>query len=166
MEADTRTYRAQDKYAQQILDHLWKNAEELCDANAEGIFFRGSLHQLVRRVIPQAQAGDVVQILTSSGAITHPAQGLWQLQRPEVFYDEKGEPVDFDKPSFNRDTHRTITDRTIRDLAGRVDKLERQQATIIGILQGWSGQDVLGKLEEAEQHHEDELDAQDREEAG
>jgi hypothetical protein len=135
-----RRYSAQDRYAQHVLDYLWDNAEDICVAGPEGVFYKGSLHMLVRQVRPSAQAGDVVNIMRSSGAVIQAGHGLWQLIRRAVFATENGEPVNFNQPLYGHEPLARIQDRNFAELNKRLSDVEGQlsqlQSLVLGIVRG------------------------------
>lgn len=134
-----RKYRAQDRYAQEVLTYLWDHAADICEASEDGVFYRGSIHMLVRKSQPRAQAGDVVSILKSVGAIQQVQHGLWLLVRKEVFFDDNGRPVEMDQPTFGHDTKGDMQLKTMQDLGKRVSKLEDGYAALTAIIVGWGG---------------------------
>src|SRR5579875_2101480 len=89
-----RKLSAQDKYAQEVLDWLWMHQEDMLEETGGELYYRGSIHMLVKKVTPRAQAGDVTNILRTSGAISSAAHGIWRINRKSVFVDEYGLPVD------------------------------------------------------------------------
>jgi hypothetical protein len=129
-----RKMRAQDRYAQETMDYLWTNADELCEASSDGIFYRGSMHMLIRKIIPSAQAGDVVSILKESGAIYTPAHGLWELRRKDVFFNEDGSPVDMDTVSGNKASLKVQQAQAQHVLNERVSELEGQVESLKQII--------------------------------
>jgi hypothetical protein len=118
-----RKFRAQDRYAQEILTWLWDHPEA-CERNEDVVFYRGSLHQLVRKLRPSAQAGDVVNILREFGAVASAGHGLWELRRREAFNDDEGRPIDVDVPSYGHDPKYVVLQRNVNDLGQRVIDLE------------------------------------------
>jgi hypothetical protein len=119
-----KKWRAQDKYAQDFLTYMWENADTLLEVSEDGAYYRGSPHMLCRKVLPKAQAGDVVNIMKESGALISIEHGLWQLLRKEVFFDDEGNPISFDAPSFGHDPKGKVIGRQIREVSERVDALE------------------------------------------
>lgn len=115
---------AQDRYAQDVIDWLWAH-QELMNTNEEGVvFFRGSMHQLVKKVTPRAQAGDVVNILRESGAISQAAHGIWEICRKHVHTDDEGNPVEMGAVQFGHATKAQQFEGQIQELGKRVTSLE------------------------------------------
>jgi len=133
-EPGARKFRAQDRYAQEILTWLWENKDTDCEENEGTYFYRGSMHQLIRRLKPSAQAGDVVNIMREHGAISSPAHGLWELRRKEVFTDEEGNPIDVDVPSYGHDPQFVILRREIQDLGQRLIECENLVANLTTVV--------------------------------
>lgn len=131
MVEEVRKFRAQERYAQDIVDYFFTQAEMYltsgkAEKTDEGICYHGSLHQMVKRILPSAQAADVVSILQESGAVRNIAHGYWEFLRREVFYDEEGKPISFDAPSFGHDSQRIIRERSMNALHDRITVLERK----------------------------------------
>ena len=134
LELPQRRMGAQERYAQELLDYLWAHEEDILSRTADGVFYQGSIHMLTRRVTPSGQAGDVVNVLKESGAITNVAHGVWKVNREQVFTDEEGNPVTFDAPTFGHDSRSKIHDRAVAALEKRVEKLEAQMEQITRLL--------------------------------
>ena len=133
--------RARERYAEAILSALWKLAEQddrRMTADKDGVYFCGSLHIVVRELIPQAQQGEVVNILKSTGAVTNVSHGFWRLNRRHVFEDDEGNAIAADVPSYGHDSQRTVNDRNMRTLASRVDDLETQVENLTKVVMGLS----------------------------
>jgi hypothetical protein len=119
-----RRIRAQDRYAQGTIDYLWEHKEKLCEETSDGLFYRGSIHNLVKEIYQSAQAGDVVNILRKSGAVSSVSHGLWEIRRKTVLTDEEGNAIEFDVASYGHDSARTMQERNIRELGKRLEVLE------------------------------------------
>lgn len=143
-----RPMRAQERYAQDIMDYLFDNMDSVCTADAEGLYYRGSIHQLIKDVQPRAQAGEVVNILRRAGAITGVSHGLWAIHRRDVFVDEAGNPVDMDipAPDYGHASQRTQGERNLQQLNKRITDLEIKVDALAKI--------VLGYGEEVPNDHE------------
>lgn len=125
-----RKLSAQDRYAQELVDWLWAH-DELLDTNEEGVvFFRGSIHQLVKKVTPRAQAGDVVNILRESGAISQIAHGIWEICRKHVHTDDAGNPVEMGVVQFGHATKAQQQEGQIQELGKRITALEEQVGSL------------------------------------
>jgi hypothetical protein len=133
-----RVFRAQERYAQKIVDYLWEHADDILVANADGVFYASSLHQLIRRILPSAQAGEVVNILTESDAVRRAGHGLWEIRRKHVFYDEEGNEISPDVPRHGNASKAQQTTSDLQTLNARVLALEGQVATLSAIVIGWA----------------------------
>jgi hypothetical protein len=129
-----RRIRAQDRYAQEVLTWLWGHKETECVENDGVYFYRHSLHTLIRRIRPSAQAGDVVNILREHGAIRSAGHGVWELCRPEVFQDELGRPVEADVVSYGHDPQFVILRRNVKELGDRVAKVEEDYTKLVTVV--------------------------------
>jgi hypothetical protein len=138
-----RQFKAQERYAQETLDYLWDNAEDICVANADGVFYQGSLHMLIGRIRPSAQRGDVVNILRESGSIANAGHALWELRRRQIFEDEEGNPVEFDAQTYGHDSKKTIDARNLQALNDRVSQLEDEVTALKAIVIGWAHEKEL-----------------------
>lgn len=135
MQMPERKIGAQERYAQGVLDHLWQNAVDLCQVTTDGTFFRGSMHQLVRRFEPRAQAGDVVNILKESGAITSVAHGVWLLKQKSIFFDDEGKVIDPTRTvQYGHDSKERIIGQNFDDLNKRVLALEERVSTLTTVV--------------------------------
>jgi hypothetical protein len=137
-EPQQRVFRAQERYAQKIVDYLWEHAEEILIANADGVFYGSSLHQLIRRVLPSAQAGEVVNILTESDAVRRAGHGLWEIRRKHVFYDDDGNEISLDTPRHGNASKAQQFGADLQTINRRVMDLEEEVATLKAIVIGWA----------------------------
>jgi hypothetical protein len=167
-QAPTRKFRAQERYAQRIVDWLWENADTMLEANADGVFYKGSLHQLIKRTLPSAQAGEVVNILRDTGCVSTHAQGIWEIKRKNVFVDdETGEEIDLSKVSqFGHATKAKQTASDLNQVNKRLLEVEGRVATLTSIVIGWAEErgetipDVTVEEDEGGEDEEDDTDAE------
>ena len=120
-----RRFRAQERYAQDVVDYLWEEGHtELAPEGQK--YYRGSIHQLIRKVQPKAQAGDVVNVLRQSGAVVQAAYGVWEVTRERVFFEADGTPIEFTAPTYGHDTKDMVHTRQFQELNRRMEDLEKQ----------------------------------------
>ena len=134
-----RKFRAQERYSQEIVDFLREHRDNYLTATADGLFYEGSFHQLVRKIIPSAQAGDVVNILRDTGTISQVSHGMWEIRRQNVFFDdETGEPVGANAEQYGHATKAKQTSSDMQQLNKRVTELEDRVTTLTSIIVGWA----------------------------
>lgn len=134
-----RKIRAQEKYAQQMIDYIWDNVEELVESgqaimNKDGFFLKAGIHSFVRGLIPQAQPGDVVNVLRRSGCIEQAAQGLWEIHRRNVLMDDEGNPIEYEAPKFGHATQIEQSGRMFQDYNKRLTELEERMDVLTAIV--------------------------------
>lgn len=131
--------KAQDRYAEDVLEYLWSHVGELEESGSvtvdeNGVIYNGSLHMLIRRVRGSAQAGDVVNILKETGAVRSVSHGHWELCRRHVFEDDYGNPIEVRPVPGHGDRPIRVVQDQLRNLAGRVAKLEDTVEKLVAIL--------------------------------
>jgi len=121
-----------------LLKYLWDHVEEKCVADADGIYYPGSLHALLKDVIPSAQQGEVInRILVPSGAVLRVGQGRWKLMRKRVFEKDDGTPQEMGEAPTVYASHATpiqMLEGKVRALNARVFELEKQVLALTKIL--------------------------------
>lgn len=156
-----RNFKAQERYAQEILDYMWNHKDTLCDETPDGVFYRGSIHLLLRSIIPRAQAGDVVNVLREAGAVERISQGVWKLRRTQVFFDDDGQPLDVSPAvSYGHETAMSALRKQVKTLTDKVDSIEKQFEAIASLIVMWAQREgidvveVVGTSEPEESHDE------------
>ena len=160
-----RKFRAQERYSQEIIDFLWEHRDDYLTATADGLFYEGSFHQLVRKVIPSAQAGNVTNILRDTGTISQVAHGMWEIRRKNVFFDDDtGEPVGLNAEQYGHATKSKQATSDLQQLNKRVTALEERMTTLTSIVVGWAeGHAIDVASMESDTHIDEDEDNNDTE---
>lgn len=127
--------RAQEMYAQTVLDYLNENAESM-----EGVlYYRGSVHTLVKQLCPKAQVGAVVgTYLKGLNAITNVSHGYWRVNRQKLYFDNSGALVSDTLPEYANVSRTTALEDRELGMIRKMQELERTTQQLVQVMMAFN----------------------------